>query len=131
MRDFKSQELFDGQIDKLMEAMDAYIRCEKFFIDDEGCSEVTAENITDSFEWLSLKFWDRFPKFYEQTLERQSDIPEVRMAEILGVIAKKSIPNMFCLNGVSIRLIQNDYRFCISGSISEDDFQKLSGLRRE
>jgi hypothetical protein len=117
--------------DKLIESMDALIEAENILAKESGMADFNMENIKDSFWWLSLKFLDSHPEVAAEMLSHPSDIPKERLAEILSEAVRKSIPSSCVLRGLSIRLRSNSYDFCISGSISEDDFEKLSGLREE
>jgi hypothetical protein len=117
--------------EKLLEAIDNLIAAEKVLTEIKGLESMDQENLTDYFGWLSLKFHGEHPELFAEKISLEKSGPEYYLAETLAEIAKKSIPSMYDLKGVSIRLTPKMYSFCISGSISEDNLEKLSGLRRE
>jgi hypothetical protein len=117
--------------ERLLEAIDSVISAENALTGIKGLEGVGKENITDCFEWKSLRFRGEHPELYSETISPGRCDPADYLAEILAEGARRSIPNMFSLKGVSVRLKPTLYEFQISGSISEDDFEKFSGLREE
>lgn len=87
--------------------------------------EATDANVSHPSTWISLQFLDSISECCLRMLRRPEGDLSSRLGLAIYSLLKKSAPEDIVLNGVSIHHNENAFYFCISGSISEDNAQKI------
>lgn len=90
-----------------------------------GCLESINEMTDNSFLWIPLLSQEHPSLYYQKAIQDSSAEPYLRLAGLLEFLLKNSIPKELQMQGLTIRIQENKCHYCISGSISLDDLQRL------
>lgn len=114
-------------IDKLREQLREYHKLEEELMANHlYFAESEIENLSDSYIWKRLRKLDVESDIHESRICIDiEDSPHNLLSDLLEAVLRISVPTGVNLHGLAVDRVGTQLRFCISGSISSEELQKI------